>query len=73
VLAIIGFSYVTAVIANEPTPWMGAIERAAQYGTNLWYAALALVLLPKQPPVGQASDRARFESPKAEIRTPATR
>jgi hypothetical protein len=45
VLAIAGLSYVSAVIANQPTPWMGAIERAAQYATNLWYAVLALMLL----------------------------
>ena len=45
VLAIIGFSYMSAVIANQPTPWMGASERAAQYAMNLWYAVLAVVLL----------------------------
>jgi hypothetical protein len=45
VLAIVGFSYMNAVIANEPTPWMGATERAAQYATNLWYAVFAVVLL----------------------------
>jgi hypothetical protein len=27
---------------------MGAIERAAQYATNLWYATLAVVLLVRQ-------------------------
>ena len=48
VLAIIGFSYVSAVIANQPTPWMGVCERAAQYATNLWYAVLAVVLLRQQ-------------------------
>jgi hypothetical protein len=36
VLAIIAFSYVPAVTENQPTPWMGIIERAAQYATNLW-------------------------------------
>jgi hypothetical protein len=45
VLAVIGFSYISAVIANQPTPWMGVIERASQYVTNLWYAVLAAVLL----------------------------
>jgi hypothetical protein len=45
VLAIAGFSFVSAVIANEPTPWMGATERTAQYATNVWYAVLAVVLL----------------------------
>jgi hypothetical protein len=47
-LAIIAFSYVSAVIANQPTPWMGIIERAAQYATNLWYAVLAVVLMRQQ-------------------------
>jgi hypothetical protein len=50
VLAITGLSYISAVIANQPTPWMGAAERAAQYATNLWYAALAVVLLRRQQP-----------------------
>jgi len=45
VLAVSGFSYIGAVIANEPTPWMGATERASQYATNLWYAVFAVVLL----------------------------
>jgi hypothetical protein len=49
VLAMIGFSYVEAVVANQPTPWMGASERAAQYATNLWYAAFAVVLLRESP------------------------
>lgn len=48
VLAVIGFSYISAVIANQPTPWMGAIERASQYTMNLWYAVLALILLRQQ-------------------------
>ena len=45
VLAMIGFSYISAVIDNQPTPWMGAIERASQYAMNLWYAVLAVLLL----------------------------
>ena len=44
-LALTAFRYVPAVIANEPTPWMGISERAGQYLTNLWYAIFALVLL----------------------------
>ena len=48
VLAIIELSYVSAVVANQPTPWIGAIERASQYVTNLWYAVLAVVLLRQQ-------------------------
>jgi hypothetical protein len=47
-LAIVSFSFVSAVIANQPTPWMGATERAAQYSTNLWYAVLAITLLRDQ-------------------------
>jgi len=45
VLAILGFSYVPAIIANQPTPWMGASERASQYAMNLWYAVFAVVLM----------------------------
>ncbi|MGE3388238.1 MAG: DUF998 domain-containing protein [Bdellovibrionales bacterium] len=48
VLAVIGFSYISAVIANQPTPWMGASERASQYVMNVWYAVLALMLLSQQ-------------------------
>lgn len=48
VLAVIGFSYISAVIANQPTPWMGASERASQYAMNVWYAVLALMLLSQQ-------------------------
>ena len=50
ILSIKGFSYVPAVIANQPTPWMGAFERAAQYAINLWYAVLAIVLLKQRVP-----------------------
>jgi hypothetical protein len=59
VLAIASFSFVTALIANQPTPWMGAAERAAQYATNLWYAVLAAVLLRKQPPAPESPIAAR--------------
>jgi Protein of unknown function (DUF998) len=45
ILAVIGFSYVSAVMANQPTPWMGVIERGSQYVTNLWYAVFAVMLL----------------------------
>lgn len=44
-LAVIGFSFVSAVIRNQPTPWMGAAERASQYAMNLWYAVLAAFLV----------------------------
>ena len=48
-LALISLSHVPAVIANAPTPWMGATERASQYATNLWYAVCAVMLLRQQP------------------------
>lgn len=44
-LAILGLSYIPAVVANQPTPWMGAIERGSQYATNVWYGVLAVVLI----------------------------
>jgi hypothetical protein len=40
-----GTRYIPEVIANEPTPWMGASERAGQYANNLWYAVLAVLLM----------------------------
>lgn len=49
-LAISAFAYVPAVIANEPTPWMGIVERTAQYATHVWYAALATMLLRTRAP-----------------------
>ena len=47
-LAVFSIRYVAQIIANEPTPWMGATERASQYLTNLWYVVLAVVLLRQQ-------------------------
>ena len=44
-LATFSLSYISAVVANRPTPWMGALERASQYAMNLWYAVLAVVLV----------------------------
>jgi hypothetical protein len=55
-LAIVGFSFVDAVMANQPTPWMGAAERAAQYATNLWYAVFAVVLLREERPASARRD-----------------
>jgi len=49
VLAVLSLSNISAIIANQPTPWMGAMERASQYATNLWYAVLAVMLLRRQP------------------------
>ena len=45
VLALSAIFFVTAFMAHQPTPWMGATERTGQYATNLWYAMLAVVLL----------------------------
>src|SRR5690606_15225344 len=81
VMAIVGFSFVNAVIANEPTPWMGAAERAAQYATNLWYAVFAVVLLRERMEltksislvkIGHAQDRQypRGEDPPLTARSP---
>jgi hypothetical protein len=42
---LIGFSYVPAIIADQPTPWLGATERVNIYGWMLWVAVLAMVLL----------------------------
>jgi hypothetical protein len=47
-LAVFSMQYVRAIIENQPTPWMGAAERAAQYATNAWYAVFAVMLLRTQ-------------------------
>jgi len=49
-LVMMSVPLITAFMANQPTPWMGEMERAGQYATNLWYAVLAAVLM------GQAKD-----------------
>jgi hypothetical protein len=64
VLAIVGLSYISDVVANQPTPWMGASERAAQYATNLWYATLAVVLRRQQPSAHKADPRTRLAPAK---------
>ena len=45
VLATLGFSYATAVMANQPTPGMGLTERGAQYANEVWLSVLAFALL----------------------------
>lgn len=40
-LAVFAFSYAPAVMANEPTPWMGLTERIGQYSYGVWQALLA--------------------------------
>lgn len=43
--AIAAFSYANALDMNQPTPWLGATERFAQYGYQAWQVVLSLVLL----------------------------
>ena len=57
VLAIYSLSYVSAIVDNQPTPWMGGTERAAQYATNLWYAVLAVLLLRRSAPTRDGARR----------------
>ncbi|GAA0851709.1 hypothetical protein GCM10009113_36300 [Marinobacter szutsaonensis] len=46
--AIAAFSYAPALDLNQPTPWLGATERLAQYSYMAWQVVLAIVLLRKQ-------------------------
>ena len=41
------FSFVSAaqIFGNQPTPWLGATERMAQYAHLLWHSVLAISLL----------------------------
>lgn len=41
----LAFSYAPQLAANQPTPWLGVIERVNIYGFLLWVAVLAVVLL----------------------------
>lgn len=43
-------SYIPRLQANEPTPWMGAIERVNIYAQMLWVAVLSGSLLRAQAP-----------------------
>lgn len=59
VSGVTAFSYAEALDVNQPTPWLGATERLAQYVYEVWQVMLALVLMRKQelprpagPPAG---------------------
>jgi len=54
VLAVLSFSYVAPLRANQPTPWLGLAERISQYGNLLWQFALAVLLL-RSTPLSSAS------------------
>ena len=43
--AVAAFSQARALDLNQPTPWLGAAERLAQYGYEAWQVVLAFVLL----------------------------
>lgn len=47
-LILVSIGSIMAFMAHEPTPWMGAAERAGQYATNLWYVVFAVYLLRSQ-------------------------
>jgi hypothetical protein len=42
--AVAAFSHAGALGMNEPTPWLGVTERAAQYAYQAWQTVLALML-----------------------------
>jgi hypothetical protein len=46
--AVAAFSYARALDLNQPTPWLGATERLAQYGYEAWQVVLALVFVREQ-------------------------
>ena len=50
VSAVAAFSYAQALNMNQPTPWLGATERIAQYGYQVWQVVLAIVFLRSQIP-----------------------
>jgi hypothetical protein len=52
VFAGLTFLYAPRIAANEPTPWLGLIERVSIYAWMLWVAVLAISCLraPVEPP-----------------------
>jgi hypothetical protein len=54
--AIWGGTFVSRVAANQPTPWLGVIERGSIYAYLLWVAVLAITLLcsKNKPLLGKA-------------------
>lgn len=55
VSGIATFAYVPRMIAQQPTPWVGTIERVHLYGFFLWIAGLAIALLRRDGPGTRAS------------------
>jgi hypothetical protein len=55
VLAMLGAggvvgTQIAAIAANQPTPWMGLVERISVYGPLVWMTVLAVMLLQEQRP-----------------------
>jgi hypothetical protein len=49
-LALFGFHYASAITGGQPTPGLGASERAAQYLYQAWQIALAVLLIRRVEP-----------------------
>lgn len=47
------------IAANEPTPWMGLVERISVYGPMLWIAVFALALLRERDGLSASRVQAR--------------
>jgi hypothetical protein len=54
--------------ANEPTPWMGALERVNIYATMLWVAVLAGGLLRRHAPATPQQVRRPTATPRLQAR-----
>ena len=52
VFGVSTFPFVSRMEANQPTPWMGVLERVNIYGIMLWVAVLATCLWREEVPVG---------------------
>ncbi len=46
--ALFAFHYVSEIATDQATPGLGAAERIAQYGHQLWQALLAFMLIPRK-------------------------
>ena len=53
----------SAMLANRPTPWMGAEERICAYAPMLWFAVLAIGLLRAQAHRSEGNRRTQTTVP----------
>lgn len=62
--AVISFSYISPLLAHQPTPWLGFTERTSIYAHQLWHAVLSVMLANESDSMAMVSvtDKSRMFS-----------